>query len=239
MKRLSTFLASLLVLSFALPVSMGAARKEKRSVVRLETTQGNIRIALSDMTPVHRDNFLRLVASGYYDGLLFHRVIENFMIQGGDPDSRNAPKDSLLGEGGPDYTLPAEIVFPDLYHVRGAVAAAREGDDVNPDFRSSGSQFYIVWGRKMAPADLKKAVSYLSERGIELDRFMISDYQMYGGTPHLDGAYTVFGEVIEGLDIVGKIQKCPTDKNDRPLEDVVILRASVERLSKDAGAAAK
>lgn len=239
MKRLSTFLASLLVLSFALPVSMGAARKEKRSVVRLETTQGNIRIALSDMTPVHRDNFLRLVASGYYDGLLFHRVIENFMIQGGDPDSRNAPKDSLLGEGGPDYTLPAEIVFPDLYHVRGAVAAAREGDDVNPDFRSSGSQFYIVWGRKMAPADLKKAVSFLSERGIELDRFMISDYQMYGGTPHLDGAYTVFGEVIEGLDIVGKIQKCPTDKNDRPLEDVVILRASVERLSKDAGAAAK
>ncbi|MDE5561236.1 MAG: peptidylprolyl isomerase [Bacteroidaceae bacterium] len=239
MTRLSTFLAGLLALLFMMPVSALAVRKEKRSVVHLETSLGDIRIALSDMTPVHRDNFLRLAASGYYDGLLFHRVIESFVIQGGDPDSRNANKDSLLGEGGQDYTLPAEIVFPDLYHVRGAVAAAREGDDVNPDFRSSGSQFYIVWGRKMAPADLKKAISYLSERGIELDRFMISDYQMYGGTPHLDGAYTVFGEVIEGLDIVGKIQKCPTDTNDRPLEDVVIIRASVERLSKDAEAAMK
>lgn len=212
----------------------GAAKKEKRSVVRLETSAGNIRIALSDLTPIHRDNFLTLVQQGYYDGLLFHRVIEDFMIQTGDPDSRNAPKDSLLGNGGPGYTLAAEIVFPDLFHLRGSVAAAREGDDVNPEFRSSGSQFYIVWGQKLRPANMKKALSYLEERGIELDRCTLSDYQIYGGSPHLDGTYTVFGEVIEGLDVVEAIQACPTDCNDRPLEDVVILCAKIERVSKAA-----
>ncbi|MEE0984103.1 MAG: peptidylprolyl isomerase [Bacteroidaceae bacterium] len=217
---------------FSLPT--GAAKKEKRSVVRLETSAGNIRIALSDLTPIHRDNFLTLVQQGYYDGLLFHRVIEDFMIQTGDPDSRNAPKDSLLGNGGPGYTLAAEIVFPDLFHLRGSVAAAREGDDVNPEFRSSGSQFYIVWGQKLRPANMKKALSYLEERGIELDRCTLSDYQIYGGSPHLDGTYTVFGEVIEGLDVVETIQACPTDSNDRPLEDVVILCAKIERVSKAA-----
>jgi peptidyl-prolyl cis-trans isomerase B (cyclophilin B) len=156
------------------------------------------------------------------------------MIQTGDPDSRNAPKDSLLGNGGPGYTLAAEIVFPDLLHLRGSVAAAREGDDVNPEFRSSGSQFYIVWGQKLRPANMKKALSYLEERGIELDRCTLSDYQIYGGSPHLDGTYTVFGEVIEGLDVVETIQACPTDSNDRPLEDVVILCAKIERVSKAA-----
>ena len=234
MSRKYVFSLVLALVVSALSLPAGAAKKEKRSVVRLETSAGNIRIALSDLTPIHRDNFLALVEQGYYDGILFHRVIEDFMIQTGDPDSRNAPKDSLLGNGGPGYTLPAEIVFPELFHVRGSVTAAREGDDVNPEFRSSGSQFYIVWGQRQRPADLKKAKSYLEERGIELDRFMISDYQMYGGTPHLDGTYTVFGEVIEGLDVVEAIQKCPTDTNDRPLEDVVILRAKVERVSKTA-----
>ena len=231
-KCLFALITALAVLVVSLPVS--AARKEKRSVVRLETSAGNIRIALSDLTPLHRDNFLKLARQGFYDGVLFHRVIEGFMIQAGDPDSKGAPRDSLLGNGGPGYTLPAEIVFPDLYHVRGSVAAAREGDDVNPEFRSSGSQFYIVWGEKFAPANLKKAISYLEERGIELDRFMISDYQMYGGTPHLDGTYTVFGQVIEGLDSVEAIQAVPTDGNDRPLEDVLILRAVVEQVSKEA-----
>ena len=144
-KYVFSLLLLLVVSMFSLPT--GAAKKEKRSVVRLETSAGNIRIALSDLTPIHRDNFLTLVQQGYYDGLLFHRVIEDFMIQTGDPDSRNAPKDSLLGNGGPGYTLAAEIVFPDLFHLRGSVAAVREGDDVNPEFRSSGSQFYIVWGK--------------------------------------------------------------------------------------------
>lgn len=234
MSRKIVFSILLALVVSALPFSVDAAKKEGRSVVRLETTAGNIRIALSDLTPVHRDNFLILVEKGYYDGVLFHRVIEDFMIQTGDPDSKGAPKDSLLGNGGPGYTLPAEIVFPELFHVRGSVAAAREGDDVNPEFRSSGSQFYIVWGRKLTPGGMKKAISHLKEKGVELDKFMISDYQMYGGTPHLDGTYTVFGEVIEGLDIVETIQKSPTDANDRPVEDVIILHAKVERVSKSA-----
>lgn len=221
--RFVLFVAAFLFLS-----SVHAQDKEKRAVVRMETSCGNIRIELSDLTPIHRDNFLKLVKEGYYDGLLFHRVIEDFMIQTGDPDSRGAARDSVLGEGGPGYTLPAEIVFPDLFHVRGSVAAARESDDVNPEFRSSGSQFYIVYGKKMTPGSLKKAISYLEERGIELDRFMINDYQVLGGTPHLDGAYTIFGEVIEGLDVVKEIQRVPTDDNDRPLEDVVIIKAVVE-----------
>lgn len=233
--------SALLIVVLMCPVlrAEGKRKKEQRSVVRLETSAGVVRIALSDLTPVHRDNFLRLVEEGYYDGLLFHRVIKGFMIQTGDPGSREAPPDSLLGEGGPGYTLPAEIVFPELCHLRGSVAAAREGDDVNPEFRSSGSQFYIVWGERMRAAPLKKAMSHLAEKGIELDRFMIDDYQMRGGTPHLDGSYTVFGQVIEGLDVVEAIQAVETDANDRPLKDVTILRATVEQRSREAKAAQK
>lgn len=222
--------ASFLFLMFLLPtMSIRAKGKDDRAIILMETNMGDVRIALSNLTPLHRDNFIRLVEKGYYDGLLFHRVIEDFMIQTGDPTSRNAPKDSVLGKGGPGYTLPAEIVFPELYHIRGSVAAAREPDEVNPMMESSGSQFYIVWGRKQSPGSLKKAIAYLEERGIELDRFMINDYQMYGGTPHLDGTYTVFGEVIEGLETVKTIQSVPTDSLNRPVEDVLILRATVER----------
>lgn len=234
MNRKSVFLLLLLLLMSVLSLPSDAAKKESRSIVRLKTTLGDIRIALSDLTPIHRDNFLRLVKQAYYDGILFHRVIEGFVIQAGDPSSRNATNDSLLANGISEYLLPAEIVFPELFHVRGSVAAAREGDDVNPEFRSSGLQFYIVWGRRLTPGSLKKVISHLNDKGIELDRFMISDYQMRGGTPHLDGTYTVFGEVIEGLDIVEIIQKCPTDASDRPLEDIVILHAEVESLSKSA-----
>lgn len=220
------------LLVFFLLLSSVCARgadKDDRAVVLLETSMGNIRIALSNLTPLHRDNFIRLVDEGFYDGLLFHRVIKDFMVQTGDPASKGAPRDSVLGNGGPGYTVPAEIVFPELFHIRGSVAAAREPDEVNPDWESSGSQFYIVWGRKMTPGSLKRAISYLEERGVELDRFMISDYQMYGGTPHLDGAYTVFGEVVEGLEVVKSIQAVPTDSLDRPVDDVLILRAKVER----------
>ena len=172
------FLVFSLLVAILVSLPVRASKKEKRSVVRLETTMGVIRIALSDLTPKHRDNFLQLVTTGFYDGVLFHRVIEDFMIQTGDPYSKLPECDSLIGEGGPGYTLPAEIVFPELFHMRGSVAAARESDDVNPDFRSSGSQFYIVWGKRMKPAEMKKSIAYLEERGVELDRFQISDYQM-------------------------------------------------------------
>ena len=215
------------------PFSHGK-RKEKRSLVLLETSVGSIRVALFDYTPMHRDNFLRLAEEGFYDGTLFHRVIQEFMIQGGDPDSRRALPGQVLGEGGPGYTLPAEFCLPYLYHWRGALAAAREPDDVNPEMRSCGSQFYLVWGKKMSPAALKKARETLSEKGIEMTSLMANDYTMRGGTPHLDGTYTVFGEVVEGLDIVEKIQQEPTDDHDRPLLDVVVQKVTVLQKSKDA-----
>lgn len=201
-------------------------------MVRIETSCGIIRVALSDDTPLHRDNFLKLASSGFYDGTLFHRCISNFMIQGGDPDSRTAAKGQLLGEGGVGYTIPAEFCLPYLYHWRGALAAAREPDDVNPEQDSSGCQFYIVYGKKQSPADIKKACSMLEEKGIEMTSQMSDDYQMRGGTPHLDGQYTVFGEVIEGLNVVKQIQSVATDSNSRPLEDVVIQRMTVEQYGK-------
>ncbi len=224
------FLVSFLLFLCVIPLQ--GKKREKRAVVRIETSCGTIRVALSDDTPLHRDNFLKLAASGFYDGTLFHRCIRDFMIQGGDPDSRNAPKGKLLGEGNPGYTIPAEFCLPYLYHWRGALAAAREPDDINPEQNSSGCQFYIVYGRKQGPGDIKKVRSMLQEKGIEMTSQMSDDYQMRGGTPHLDGQYTVFGEVIEGLDVVRRIQEVATDRNSRPLEDVVIQRMTVEQYGK-------
>lgn len=208
--------------------------REKRPVVCLETNLGVIRIALNDDTPVHRDNFLKLVSEGFYDGLLFHRVVKDYIIQAGDPESRNAPKGKKLGTGGPGYTLPAEIDWPYTYHVRGAVAMARDPDEVNPERRSNGSQFYIVWGKYYIPSALQKVQPYVLEQtggNVKFNYEQTSKYEQYGGTPNLDGQYTVFGEVIDGLSVVKKIQKCATDSLDRPLEDVIILRASVEQMS--------
>jgi peptidyl-prolyl cis-trans isomerase B (cyclophilin B) len=223
----------LLFLLFSLCViSAYGKKKEKRALVRIETSCGTIRVALSDDTPLHRDNFLKLASSGFYDGTLFHRCIRDFMIQGGDPDSRNAPEGKILGEGDTGYTIPAEFCLPYLYHWRGALAAAREPDDINPEQNSSGCQFYIVYGRKQGPGDIKKVRSMLQEKGIEMTSQMADDYQMRGGTPHLDGQYTVFGEVVEGLEVVKQIQAVATDDNNRPLEDVVILRMTVEQYSK-------
>lgn len=206
-----------------------AKPKEKRHVVRIETNMGNIRVALSDDTPLHSKNFLKLARKGFYDGTLFHRCIKDFMIQGGDPDSRNAEPGQLLGDGNTGYTIPAEFCLPYWYHWRGALAAAREPDDVNPEKESSGCQFYIVYGKKQAAADMRKVRAMLEEKGIELTPQMVDDYYMRGGTPHLDGQYTVFGEVIEGMNVVKDIQKVETDENDRPLKDVVILRMVVEQ----------
>lgn len=219
-----------------LTISINANGKlrERRSVVLIETTAGNIRVALSDDTPMHRKNFLKLVSKGYYDGTLFHRVIEDFMIQGGDPESRDATPGVVLGKGEPDYRIPAEFNLPYLYHWRGALAAARESDEFNPERNSSGSQFYIVWGKKQKASDIRKVTNMLEEKGIKLTQHMIDEYMSRGGTPHLDGQYTVFGEVIEGLDVVEKIQSVKTDENDRPIEDVKIIRMTIEQLSSKA-----
>lgn len=219
---------------------------------------------LYDATPLHKANFEKLIDQGYFDGLLFHRVIDSFMIQGGDPDSRNAAPGEMLGNGGPGYTIPAEFVDT-IFHKKGVIAAAREGDNVNPEMRSSGSQFYIVQGKVFTDEDIEKVedrinatrlnnliTKYIEEAkeeafntgGIVDYQVIVPDarkkaeeefkkqgyykipgfkrkvYQTIGGTPHLDNAYTVFGEVIEGLEVIDKIAAVETDENDRPVKDV-------------------
>ncbi len=200
--------------------------------VRMHTTAGVIDLALYDDTPKHKENFLKLVKEQRYDSLLFHRVIKNFMIQGGDPDSKNAPADALLGEGDLGYTVDAEFMPQVHFHRRGVLAAAREGDDVNPEKASSSMQFYIVWGQVYTKELLEKYKEYYARRtGRELTITPEQEaaYTTVGGTPHLDGEYTVFGEVISGLDVVEKIQSVACDSNDRPLEDVRILKVEVIR----------
>lgn len=204
--------------------------KDKRVRVRLETTAGTMVMALFDETPRHRDNFLKLVRQGYYDGLLFHRVIADFMVQTGDPDSRAAKPGQRLGDGGPGYTLPLETALPYRYHYRGAVAAAREPDEVNPERRSNGSQFYIVWGKTFNERTFPPMRDYVSEMTggeVEFTPEMVRTYMNEGGAPHLDGQYTVFGEIIEGMKVVKAIQKAETDADDRPVEDIRIIKAEV------------
>ena len=199
--------------------------------VLIETTMGNIRIALYDDTPQHRDNFLKLVEEHYYDSLLFHRVIHNFMIQTGSPDSRNAEPGEAVGHKDKDYTLEAEIRLPQHFHKRGAVAAAREGDRTNPERRSSGGQFYIVWGTTYSTLTLERLnqkLDSLSQGTMSFSEEMTDYYRKVGGSPHLDGQYTVFGEVVEGLDVVDKIQQVYTDDYHRPVDDVRIIRVTVE-----------
>ena len=200
--------------------------------VLFETTAGNIRIALFDDTPQHRDNFLNNVKEHVYDSLLFHRVIKNFMVQCGDLNSKHAKPGQQLGYGDYNYTVEAEFRLPKLYHRRGMVAMAREGDRVNPERRSSACQFYIVWGQVCSDARLEKVQERLdaaTQGQVKLTPEMIEVYKTIGGTPHLDGQYTVFGEVVEGMDVVDRIQQQAVDENDRPLEDIRVLRATVTK----------
>jgi peptidyl-prolyl cis-trans isomerase B (cyclophilin B) len=192
-------------------------------LISMETTMGSMTIRLYDETPKHRDNFIKLAESGFYDDLLFHRVIDGFMIQGGDPISKNANKSTRLGSGGPGYTIPAEIT--DKYaHVKGALSAARLGDNVNPKKNSSGSQFYIVHGRNTSESDL---TSNEARKDFQYPEDVKEQYMTNGGTPFLDQEYTVFGIVEKGLDIIDKIAETKVGPNDRPLEDVKILKVRV------------
>lgn len=242
--------------------------------VKIETTAGTFTILLYGDTPKHRDNFVKLVNEGYYDSTLFHRVIDQFMVQAGDPDSRTAAPGQRLGSGGPGYTVEAEISMPRHFHKRYALAAARQGDQVNPERRSSGSQFYIVTGRKLIPAQLEQlkmqlhnqqlqatfnglAAAHMQEirdmqaarDSVGLKRLqeqfiaqteaevaahplsvtpeMEQAYTTVGGAPHLDGAYTVFGEVISGTDVIDRIEQAQTDGADRPVDDIRIISMSV------------
>ncbi|MCQ2250391.1 MAG: peptidylprolyl isomerase [Bacteroidales bacterium] len=194
----------------------------KNTMILLETTKGNIKIELYNDTPVHSNNFVKLTKEGYYDGMLFHRVIEGFMIQGGDPDSKTAAPGERLGSGGPGYTLPAEII-PNHFHKRGAIAAARTGDQGNPMRRSSGSQFYIVHGQKTPASQLKAYSRY----GFEFSDEQLKTYEEIGGAPTLDAQYTVFGEVVDGMEVVDMIASAQKDGADRPKEDIKIIKATV------------
>lgn len=243
-------------------------------LVDIKTTAGDIRVRLFGDTPRHRDNFVKLVKEGYYDGVLFHRVIKEFMIQTGDPDSKSAKKGQMLGSGGPGYQVDAEIVYPKHFHQRGALAAARQADQVNPERKSSGSQFYIVTGRKSNDSELVQMEKQLdmvrkqsifqdlarehqdeirrlrlardnaslealrtqlieqtekkaSEAGELLTAEQREAYKTVGGAPHLDGQYTVFGQVEQGMEVVDKIEQAATDRNDRPVEDIKIISATI------------
>ena len=248
---------------------------EKRTLVKLETTMGNITVALYNETPKHRDNFIKLVKEGVYDSTLFHRVIKQFMIQAGDPDSKNASDTAMLGSGDVGYTIPAEF-NPKFFHKKGVLAAARQGDDVNPEKASSGCQFYIVTGRKFTEPQLLGMENKINEQReealfdslarqhmkeiykmrkagdnaglLELQdtleaqareladkeekfRFtpeQIKAYSTVGGAPHLDGSHTVFGEVTEGMEVVENIEIAKTNRADRPVENIRILKASIQ-----------
>lgn len=243
--------------------------------VEIKTTEGDILVKLYGDTPAHQANFLKLVNDGYYDNTLFHRVINKFMIQAGDPDSKNAKPGQHLGSGGPGYTIPAEIDYPKHFHKRGALAAARQGDQVNPKRESSGSQFYIVTGDVVSPAQMSQLAHRGAQQKMEAEFYRLADahmaeirqmqaagdnaglmelqnkliqqveekfkdepaeqlpaalteaYTTVGGAPHLDGQYTVFGEVVKGMDVVDKIERAETDNMDRPVNDIKILSAKV------------
>jgi cyclophilin family peptidyl-prolyl cis-trans isomerase len=207
-------------------------KKDRKRDVELITGYGSIFIRLSDSTPLHRDNFLKLVKQGFYDSVLFHRVISRFMIQSGDPESKRARPGVPLGNGGPGYNIPAEI-RTSLFHKKGALAAARQGDDLNPRKESGGSQFYIVQGITFTDANLDQLETRLRGRKIPPEQREV--YKTIGGTPHLDQNYTVFGEVVEGLDAVDKIAAVETSKgmdSDRPLQDVRIIKAKLVKRKK-------
>lgn len=204
------------------PVSAQDAGQEQ--LIKIETSLGNMIVKLYNETPAHRDNMIKLIREGFYQDQLFHRVIKDFMIQGGDPHSSQAEKGQRIGSGGPGYTVPAEF-HKDLIHKKGAMAAARKGDNVNPEQASSGSQFYIVQGRVLTPQEIdilkQRGVATFSEESEKI-------YQTLGGTPHLDGGYTVFGEVISGLEIIDSIASRQTDAYDRPVEDVIYSISLIE-----------
>jgi cyclophilin family peptidyl-prolyl cis-trans isomerase len=278
MKKQYTLLSVFLIAVVSLGLlSFKKKRQPKEVQIKITTVYGDMVVKLYNETPQHRDNFIKLVEEGFYDSLLFHRVINNFMIQGGDPDSKLAAPNVELGNGGPGYDIPAEFV-PTIFHQKGALAAAREGDDINPTKMSSGSQFYIVQGmvwdsvklREMEFKKMQKARSNELKNQLNLeanaalkDKYMlaiqngnkvaaaevmnelepavdsvlqkyvysqaqIDAYSSVGGTPHLDADYTVFGQVVEGLDIIDSIAQVRTDRHDRPLENVLMYMEVVK-----------
>jgi len=208
----------LVVLGFFISCSASkkAGKIKSEQKVMITTDYGTMVLKLYNKTPLHRDNFIKLVKEHFYDSLLFHRVIKDFMIQGGDPESKHAKPGEIVGDGSLKYTIPAEF-DTSLFHKKGALAAAREADDNNPQKRSSSTQFYIVEGKTFTNAEMDKMEEKLHIKIPENHRQI---YRTTGGTPFLDMSYTVFGEVISGFDVLDKINHLQTDENNRPLQNV-------------------
>lgn len=200
--------------------------QEKETLVLIDTDKGKIKVKLYNDTPLHRDNFIKLVNEGKYEGLLFHRVIKQFMIQGGDITSKDAPAGQKLGEGDLDYTIPAEIVYPKYFHKSGKLCAARKSDEENPEYASSACQFYIVTGQFYTAMELDKMEVENHRKFTPEER---QAYMLEGGVPRLDGKYTIFGEVVDGMKVVDKIQYVQTDENDRPLVNIKIRKMTVTK----------
>lgn len=215
-KKLSLFSLILLCACSTARKGQTSSKMTQEPIVLISTSMGDMKVKLYDATPLHRDNFLKLVDSSFYDSLLFHRIIQGFMIQGGDPDSKNAPAGAMLGGGDNGYTVPAEFVDT-IYHKKGALCAARTE---NPQKASSGCQFYIVQGKVFSSEEMSMMEN---QRGLQLSAKQKELYTTVGGAPWLDGSYTVYGEVIDGLDVVDKIAGVKTSKGDRPVENVYIL----------------
>lgn len=207
------------MMALAVPFVETKAQEEKETLVQIDTDMGKIKVKLYNDTPLHRDNFVKNVNEHLYDGLLFHRVIRQFMIQAGDIHSKNATADVHLGDGDPDYRIQAEILYPKHFHKAGALCAARTADEVNPDRESSASQFYIVTGKFFTEMELDKMEK---EKGIKFSTEEREAYMFKGGRPDLDRLYTVFGEVVDGMKVVDKIQMVETNSDDRPLKNVKI-----------------
>jgi len=204
--------------------------KKMNAHVKIHTSHGDMLVKLYDETPLHRDNFLKLVGEGYYNDQLFHRCISGFMAQGGDPNSKNAAPNAQLGVGGPGYTVPAEF-NPLFVHKKGALAAARQGDQINPQRASSGSQFYLVQGKPLSDAEITQYEMYVGRKtpGFRYSEEQRNTYKTIGGTPMLDMDYTVFGEIVEGLDVVDKILSQPTKSGDRPVTDIKMTMEIVKK----------
>jgi peptidyl-prolyl cis-trans isomerase B (cyclophilin B) len=218
-----------LIISCNPQIAEGIRKNDLKRDVELQTSKGNIILRLSDSTPLHRNNFIKLVKQHYFDSIIFHRVIKNFMIQAGDPNTKQAKPNERMGNGGPGYTVPAEF-RTSLFHKKGVLAAARMGDNVNPKKESSGSQFYIVQGKVFTDAGLD-SVETFRLNGRKLPTAHREVYKTIGGTPHLDQNYTIFGEVVSGLNVVDSIASVQTNKEigDRPLVDVKIIKARLVR----------
>lgn len=221
---------NILILSLILFVSVNISaqkrrdkNKEKETTILMKTTFGDITIKLYNQTEYHKNNFIKLVKEKFYDSILFHRVIKDFMVQAGDPNSKNAAANQSLGNGGPGYTVPAEIT-PKFFHKKGVLSAARQGDNVNRTRRSSGSQFYLVTGKKYTDAELNDLEANYKTKFTDEQR---EAYKTVGGTPHLDGQYTVFGEVVKGIEIIDKIQVVKTGVSNRPVKDVKIISMKI------------